>query len=91
VTFAEAEMDGVTVMVKDCVGPLQSTPPFENTGVTVIVPVIGFVVLFVAVKPGILPLPFVASPIAALLFVQVNVEAVPLKFTSVVDVPLQTV
>ena len=34
---------------------------------------IGEVVAFVAVKEGILPEPFAASPIAVLLFVHVNV------------------
>jgi len=45
-------------------------------GVTVIVAVIGDVVAFVAVKEGTLPDPLPASPIAVLLFVQVNVVPV---------------
>ena len=46
--------------------------PFA-VGITVIVETIGEVVAFVAVKEGILPEPFAASPIAVLLFVHVNV------------------
>lgn len=39
-------------------------------GITEIVPEIGDVPVFVAVKAGILPIPFAPNPIAALLFVQ---------------------
>ena len=45
--------------------------PFAS-GVTVIVDVIGKLVAFVAVNEGILPEPLAASPIAVLLFAQVN-------------------
>ena len=57
---------GFTVMVKVCGVPVHG----PNTGVTVIVAVIGRAVALVAVNDAILPLPLAASPIAVLLFVQ---------------------
>ena len=47
--------------------------------------------VFVAVKAGILPLPVAARPMPALLFAQLYVLAVPVKFTAVVVAPLQSV
>ena len=62
-------------------------------GVMVIVAVIGAVVLFVAVNDGMFPDPLAASPMAVLLFVQVNI--VPLtganKVVAVTLAPLQCV
>ena len=57
---------GLTVMVK-----VDGTPgqPVE-VGVTVIVPLIGAVVAFVAVNEAISPVPLAANPIAVLSFVQ---------------------
>ena len=43
---------------------------FPKTGVTVIVPEIGALLLFVAVNAGILPNPLAAKPIAVFEFVQ---------------------
>jgi hypothetical protein len=60
---------GFTVMVNVLGVPVQPIA----AGVTVIVAVIGEVVAFAAVNEGTLPEPFAASPIAVLLFVQVNV------------------
>ena len=60
---------GLTVTVKVIGVPVH---PFA-VGVTVIVAVIGEAVAFVAVNEGTLPEPLAASPIAMLLFVQVNV------------------
>lgn len=60
---------GLTVIVNDLWGPGQSVPPFLNTGVTVIVPVTGDVVVLVVVNE-IFPVPLAPSPIAVLLLVQ---------------------
>lgn len=57
---------GFTVMVKDFPGPAH---PF-NSGITVMVAVTGKVVLLMAVKDGMFPVPDGASPINVLLFVQ---------------------
>jgi hypothetical protein len=69
--------------------PLQ---PFA-AGKTVIVPLMGALVVFVAVKDPMLPMPFAPRPIAVLLFVQMYV--VPLtglpKLTDEVFAPLHKV
>ena len=57
---------GSTVMVKETGEPGQ---PFI-VGVTVMVPVVGALVVLVAVKEAIFPLPLAAKPIVVLLFVQ---------------------
>lgn len=57
---------GFTVIVK-----LTGVPPQPvDVGVTVMVAVIGAVVVLVATKLGILPVPLAASPMAVLLLVQ---------------------
>lgn len=61
---------GLTVIVKLIVGPVQVTPPDVNTGVTVMVATTGALVILVAVKLGILPVPVAARPILTLLLVQ---------------------
>lgn len=62
---------GFTVMVKLFDGPAQLTPPLVNVGVTVIVPVMGAVVVLVAVNVGkLLPVPTPPNPILILLFDQ---------------------
>jgi hypothetical protein len=61
---------GFTVYVYVRGVPTQLTPPLVNVGVTVIVAVTGAVVVFVAVKLGIFPVPNAASPILAVLFIQ---------------------
>lgn len=66
-------------MLNDLEGPGQLVPPLVKTGVTVIVPVIGEVVVFVAVNE-IFPLPVACSPMPVLLFVQLYV-VVPPVFT----------
>ena len=63
---------GLTVMVNVVAVPVQVTPPLVNEGVTVIVETIGVAPVFVAVNAGIFPVPEAASPIAVLLFVQLN-------------------
>ena len=80
---------GFTVMVKDWGGPVH---PLAE-GVMVMIAMIGLLVELVAVNDGILPLPLAASPMAGLLFVQLNAvpETVSLKLTEPVVVPLQTV
>ena len=62
-------------------------------GVTVIVPVTGKVVAFVAVKAAILPVPLAARPMDGVLFVQLNTvpATVLVKFTGAVIAPLHTV
>ena len=64
--------------------------PFAD-GVTVMVAVMGEVVALVAVNEGILPEPVAARPIAALLFVQVNVVPLtgPDKFVTGAITPAQ--
>lgn len=54
------------------------------TGVTVIVPVMGDVVVFVAVKDAMLPVPLAPKPIVVLELDQLYVVAVPEKVTAVV-------
>ena len=80
---------GLTVIVK-----LIGTPPQAPgaVGVTVIVPLIGAAVALVATKPAIFPVPLAASPIAGLLFVQLNVVPATalVKFTGAVVDPLQS-
>ena len=79
--------DGLTVTVKVVGVPVH---PFA-VGVTVIVAVMGAVVAFEAVNEGTFPEPFAASPIAVLLFVQVNVVPVtgPDKVVSGASTPAQ--
>jgi hypothetical protein len=58
------------VMVKVLGVPSQLTPPLVKVGVTVMVAVIGAVVVLLAVKAAILPVPDAASPIEGLSLVQ---------------------
>jgi hypothetical protein len=64
-----------------------------NAGVTVIVPLIGDVPPFVAIKTGTEPEPFAPRPIPVLELVQLYVVVPPVrlvvKFVSVVGVPAQ--
>jgi hypothetical protein len=78
---------GLIVMVNVVGVPVH---PFA-VGVIVIVAVIGEVVTFVAVNEGMLPEPPAASPIAVLLFVQVNVVPLtgPDKFVTGAPDPAQ--
>ena len=78
---------GFTVITKLVDGPEQ----LFADGVTVIVAVIAALVLLVAVKEAILPLPLAPRPIAVLLFVQLYDVPVPLNVTAVVDILLHTV
>ena len=78
---------GFTVMVNVCGVPKHG----PNTGVTVIVAVMGSAVALVAVNEAIFPVPLAAKPMLVLLLVQLNVvPAVPVKFTVVVVPPAQT-
>ena len=67
--------------------------PKITVGVTVMVAVIGELVLLVAVKAAILPVPDAARPMAVLLLVQLNTvpATAPLKVIAAVVAPLQTV
>lgn len=79
---------GFTVMVK-----LTGAPPQPvDVGVTVMVAVIGALVLLVAVKAGILPVPAAANPMAVLLLVQLYTDpgGNPLNTTGAVVAPLHT-
>jgi len=67
---------GFTVMLNVREGPGQLVPPFVKMGVTVTVPVIGWLVVFAAVK-DIFPLPDAGSPMPVLLFVQLYVVVPP--------------
>lgn len=71
--------------------PVQLTPPAVNTGVTVMLATTGALVMLVAVKLAILPVPDAASPMLVLLLVQLYTvpAAVPLKVIAAVAVPLQ--
>ena len=60
-------------------------------GVTVIVAVTAAAEAFKAVNGAILPVPLAARPMEVVLFVQLNVVAVPVKLIAVVAVLLQTV
>jgi hypothetical protein len=73
-------------MVKVCGAPAQP----NADGVTVIVAVMGALVILIAVKDAISPLPFAAKPIDGLLFVQLKAVllTVPLKLIAVVVAPL---
>ena len=62
---------GFTVMVNVCGVPLQSTPSFEYTGVTVMVATTGVNPAFVAVNEAMLPVPLAASPMEGVSLVQV--------------------
>ena len=78
-------------MVKDLFLPTQlSALDFIET---VIVALIVPVVLFLAIKGRILPVPLAASPMEVLLFVQLNEVPVtaPEKLIKPVDDPLQSV
>jgi hypothetical protein len=86
---------GLTVIVNVIVVPVQVTPAFVYTGVTVTVATNGAVVLFVAENDPILPLPLAAKPIDGVLFTQLNTTLLPplpllglLKFIAVLLVPL---
>ena len=91
VWFATGATTGVgfTVMVNVVGVPAQPLA----VGVTVIVAVTGELVVFVAVKAAILPVPLAARPIDVLLFVQLNVvpATAPVKVIAVVVAPLHNV
>ena len=61
---------GFTVIVKKVDIPVHVIPELVNSGVTVMVAVIGAVVALVALKERISPVPFAARPIEVLVFVQ---------------------
>ena len=61
---------GFTVMVKLFDGPGQLTLPLVKVGVTVMVATTGAVPVLSAVKEDIFPVPLEASPIEAVVFVQ---------------------
>ena len=80
--------EGFTVMVNSMGIPLQ---PVLFNGVTVIVAVTRFIVLFTAVNEGISPVPLAASPIPGVSLAQLNVLAVPVKLTGAVADPFSGV
>jgi hypothetical protein len=82
---------GLTVIVKVCGVPKQSTPFKVNFGVTVMVLTIGFGVVLVTVNDGIFPTPEAASPIEVLELVQLNTVfgTLPVKLILPVVVPEQ--
>ena len=61
----------MTVIVKVSSSPSQTTPPFSNVGVTVMVATTGVLIVLVAVKARISPLPLPKRPILGVLFVHV--------------------
>ena len=76
-------------MVNVCGKPVQ---PFAK-GVTVIVAVTGALVIFTALKAGILPMPLAARPIEVLLLIQVKVVPVtaPENAIAFVAAPLHNI
>lgn len=80
---------GFTVMVKVTGTPVQVTP-LVKVGVTVIVAVTGALVVLVAVKMAILPVPDAASPDSGIAVRPAIYRAatVPLKVTAAVALPL---
>jgi hypothetical protein len=80
---------GFTVIVNVLGAPGQP----DAEGVTVIVAVTGVLLLLMAVKAGIFPLPLAAKPIEVLLFVQLNVEPLtePVYATAAVEAPLHNI
>ena len=59
-----------TVIVNVFAVPVHVTPLFVYDGITVMVAVMGALVVFIAVKDAILPVPLAARPIDGVLFVQ---------------------
>lgn len=82
---------GFTVIVKDCTDPGQLTLLLPNTGVILMVAVIGFAVLFTATNEGILPDPEAANPIPGVEFVQLYPVPVPTSGMALLVAPLHTV
>ena len=86
---------GFTVIVNDCVGPVQAGVPFKKDGVTVIVPIIGIGVLLVTLNALIFPVPESANPIAEFELVQLYVVVPPVllveKVTAKVVDPLHKI
>ena len=62
--------EGLTVIEKLNVEPIQLTPPFVKVGVTSIVATEGIKPVLVAVNDEMFPTPLAPNPIAVLLFVQ---------------------
>ena len=90
----EAAGDGFTVRVKVLAGPAQPTPPLVNTGVALMVATTGEVPLLTAVNEAMLPVPEAASPMPAVLLIQLQVVVPPVftvtKFTKAVANLLQS-
>ena len=63
---------GLTVILKVLEGPVQVMPLLVETGVTVMVAIIGLVPVLAGVKDGMLPVPFAANPMEGWLLVQWN-------------------
>jgi hypothetical protein len=84
---------GLTVIVKLTGVPVQVVALLVNVGVTVIVPDIGAVPLFVATNGAILPVPLAGRPMAGLLFVQLYTVpgTLPVKLTGELEEALQRV
>lgn len=82
---------GFTVMVNVCTVPEQLTLLLPNTGVMLMVAVIGLAVLFTATNDGILPEPEAAKPIPAAELVQLYPVPVPTKGMAALVAPLHTV
>ena len=62
--------DGLTVIVKVFVGPVQETVPLVYVGVTIIVASTGAVPILIAVNAVISPVPVAANPIVGSEFAQ---------------------
>ena len=86
---------GYTVIVKLMAGPAQGVTPPVNVGVTVIVATMGEVVVLMAVKDGIFPLPKAARPMLVVLLLHEYIVApggvlLLTKVTVTVDEPWHT-
>jgi hypothetical protein len=82
----------LTVIVKLCTVPEQTTLLFVNTGVTLICAITGLSPLLTALKAAMLPEPDAPSPMDVALLVQLYEvdDTVPEKAIAAVDDPLQT-
>ena len=86
--------EGFTVIVNVCDGPLQMTVPPVKVGVTVIVATTGEVVVLMAVKDAIFPVPPDAKPMLGVLLLHEYVVGPPVlvvvKVTAAVGKPWHT-
>jgi hypothetical protein len=90
-------MVAVTKLVATLITDTVLSPEFatytklKDTGVAVMVAVIGLLPVFTAMKEGISPVPVAESPMPGVLFTQLYTQPVPGKLIALVGLPLETV